>query len=99
MILVTAFVTGLLQIAFFNHALLGASGVAFMLILLSSFTNNGGGIPLTFILVVILFLGKEVLNSFGADQVSQFAHIIGGILGGIFGFFLEGGQKAKANPN
>ncbi|MEM6805179.1 MAG: rhomboid family intramembrane serine protease, partial [Bacteroidota bacterium] len=40
MILVTAFVTGLLQIAFFEQALLGASGVAFMLILLSSYTNS-----------------------------------------------------------
>jgi len=96
MILVTAFVTGLLQIACFEQALLGASGVAFMLIILSSYTNSrSGGIPLTFVLVVILFLGKELISSLGADSVSQFAHIIGGGLGGIFGFFLEGGLKRK----
>lgn len=92
MMLVTALVTGLLQVFFFNAALLGASGIVFMLILLSSFTNARGGIPLTFVLVVILFLGREVLQSFGQDNVSQFAHIIGGILGGLFGFFLEGGR-------
>ena len=97
MILVTALVTGILQIAFFDKALLGASGVAFMLILLSSYTNSrGGGIPLTFILVVILFLGKEVISALDltdSDNISQFAHIIGGVLGGTFGFFLEGGAK------
>lgn len=98
MILVTAFVTGLLQIAFFSSALLGASGVVFMLILLSSYTNAGGGIPLTFVLVVILFLGKEIMASFDADQVSQFAHIIGGIMGGLFGYFLERPNLKKETP-
>ncbi|TAE47908.1 MAG: rhomboid family intramembrane serine protease [Bacteroidetes bacterium] len=97
MIFVTALITGLLQIFFFHAALLGASGVAFMMILLSSFTNSRGGIPLTFVLVVVLFLGKEILGSFGEDNVSQFAHIIGGVLGGLFGFILEGGQRKKTS--
>lgn len=99
MMAVTALVTGILQIFFFQTALLGASGIVFMLILLSSFTNAKGGIPLTFVLVVILFLGKELFASFESDQVSQFAHIIGGILGGVFGFFLEGGIPTKADKS
>jgi membrane associated rhomboid family serine protease len=82
-------VTGLLHIFFFSEGLMGASGVVFMLILLSSFTNNRGGIPLTFVLVVVLFLGKEIVAAFGEDNVSQFAHIIGGALGGLFGFIWE----------
>ncbi len=95
MILVTAGVVGILQVLIFSSALLGASGIAFMLILLSSFTRTrSGGIPLSFLLIVVLFLGKEVYHAVSSDdQVSQFAHIIGGILGGIFGFFLEGGPK------
>jgi len=87
MIIITALVTGLLNISFFDTGLLGASGIVFMLILLVSFTNvKGGQIPLTFILVAILFVGKEVMHSLSADQVSQFAHIIGGVCGSIFGF-------------
>ena len=87
MIVITALVTGLLNISFFDTGLLGASGIVFMLILLVSFTNvKGGQIPLTFILVAILFVGKEVLQSLNSDQVSQFAHIIGGVCGSIFGF-------------
>lgn len=95
MIALTAFITGILNIALFNTGLLGASGIVFMLILLVSFTNvKGGQIPLTFILVTVLFIGKEVMHSLQADQVSQFAHIIGGVCGSIFGFM---GKKGNSN--
>ncbi len=87
MILITALVTGLLNVVFFHTGLLGASGIVFMLILLVSFTNTKSGeIPLTFILVALLFIGKEVLQSLATDQISQFAHIIGGVCGSFFGF-------------
>jgi len=87
MIFLTALFTGIINVLFFSTGLLGASGIVFMLILLVSFTNNdGGGIPLTFILVAILFIGKEVLQSLQTDHVSQAAHIIGGFCGSIFGF-------------
>ncbi len=87
MMLITAFVTGILNVTLFPTGLLGASGIVFMLILLSSMTNfKSGTIPLTFILVVILFLGKEVITSLQMDNISQFAHIIGGVFGAVFGF-------------
>jgi membrane associated rhomboid family serine protease len=87
MILFTAFITGIINILFFNTGLLGASGIVFMLILLVSFTNvRKGEIPLTFILVTFLFVGKELIQSVGDNQISETAHIIGGICGGIFGF-------------
>ncbi len=87
MMLVTAVVTSLLNLFFFHTGLLGASGIVFMMILLVSFTNSKSGeIPVTFLLVALLFIGKEVLNSLQTDQVSQFAHIIGGICGSVFGF-------------
>lgn len=87
MIMTTALVTGLLNIFLFNTGLYGASGIVFMLILLSSFANlRSGHIPLTFIIVVCLFLGKEVVSAFQNDNISQFAHIIGGICGSFFGY-------------
>jgi rhomboid protease GluP len=80
-------ITGILNTIFFSTALMGASGIVFMLILLSSFTNiRSGEIPLTFLLIVVLFLAKEVISAFGQDNISQFAHIIGGICGSLFGF-------------
>ncbi len=87
MILVTALITAIMNLFFFNTGLIGASGIVFMLIVLVSFTNvKSGQIPVTFILVALLFVGKELLNSLWADNISQFAHIMGGACGGVFGF-------------
>ena len=62
-----------------------------MMILLSSFTNfRAGTIPLTFILVLLFYVGNEVYSAFKSDQISQFAHIFGGLAGSVFGF---GGGK------
>lgn len=88
MIVVTGFVTGVLNACFFTHPLLGASGVVFMMILLASFTNHGkDDVPLTFILIVILYLGREIQQAFKGDDISQFAHLAGGLCGSLFGFF------------
>jgi membrane associated rhomboid family serine protease len=88
MIAITAMVTGVLNILLFSSNLLGASGVVFMMILLASFTNfNKGEIPLTFILILVLYLGRELFNSFANNNISEFAHIVGGFCGSLFGFF------------
>lgn len=89
MIVVTAFVTGLINILFFRTALLGASGIVFMFILLSSFGNTKERtIPLTLILVAVLYVGNEVLSGvFSKDHISQLTHILGGFCGGAMGFY------------
>lgn len=88
----TALVTGLVQFLFFpSTVLLGASGVVFMMIVLSSFTEMGKeGIPVTLILVVIFYLGGELLDGLTtADNVSQLTHIVGGLCGLVFGFSIK----------
>jgi membrane associated rhomboid family serine protease len=94
MMAVTALVTGVLNVLFFSRNLLGASGIAFMMILLISFTNfTKGEIPLTFILILLLYLGRELVNSFGSNNISEFAHIVGGFCGCLFGFY---GRTSRA---
>lgn len=95
-IALTAGVSGLFQILFFpGTALLGASGIVFMLILLSSLSGmRQGGIPLTLILVAIFYLGQEIYSAiFVSDSVSQITHIIGGICGTVLGFGMYHGKK------
>jgi GlpG protein len=86
MMLACVFITAILNVSFFSHGLLGASGVVFMFIVLVSLANfKSGEIPLTFILVVLLFVGKEFWQFFSDDGISHFAHIMGGAIGAIFG--------------
>jgi membrane associated rhomboid family serine protease len=86
----TALVSGLVVLFLLPKGLLGASGIGFMLIVLSSFSNfRRGTVPLTFLLVVALFIGNEVINSFEQDNISQVAHILGGSCGAAFGFALN----------
>ena len=98
MILFTALVTGLIHTVCFSSSILGASGIVFMMILLSSFGNaQSGKIPLTLLIVVAVFMGKEIVQGvFVRDNISRFAHILGGLCGGAFGYFaMEEDKKGK----
>ncbi len=93
---ITALLTGIVNYVFFwNVGLCGASGVVFAFIVLASFTGfKEGEIPLTFILVAIIFIGQQIYDGIVIqDNVSNMAHIIGGIIGAVIGFGLN--RKSK----
>ena len=88
-IAITAVISGILQCVFFPaSALLGASGIVFMLIMLASLAGSrGGGVPITLLLVGALYLGQQVYAIlFVRDNVANFMHIVGGVCGTAFGF-------------
>ena len=88
----TALITGLVNYFFFPHvALCGASGVVFAFILMTSFTSfKKGEIPITFILVAIVYLGQQVYDGiFIKDNISNMAHIVGGIVGAVSGYMMR----------
>ena len=96
-ILATALVTGIVNFVFFPRVqLLGASGVVFALILLSSFTSlKEGSIPLTFILVALIYIGEQVYQGiFVQDNVANLTHILGGLVGAGLGCVMN---KNKMN--
>jgi membrane associated rhomboid family serine protease len=96
MMCLTAVCSGLISILIFRTGGLGASGIVFMLILLASIVDvKEGTIPLTFVLVASIFIGKELVNSFRPDNISQMGHIIGGACGAFFGFMLIKPLKDK----
>lgn len=71
-----------------SRTLLGASGIVFMLIMLSNLAGSrNGGIPITLILVGALYLSQQVYDIlFVQDNVANFMHIVGGACGTVFGF-------------
>jgi GlpG protein len=91
-ILITAVITGIINYIFFPHvALYGASGVVFAFIILASFTGfRNGEIPVTFILVAIIYIGQQVYEGVTVtDDISNMAHIIGGLVGSFVGYNLN----------
>ncbi len=93
MIAFTAVITGIVNIIIApNTRLLGASGVVFAMILLSSITGTKSkdGIPLTLIVVAVLYISQEVYQGFtSADNISQLTHIVGGIVGCVYGMVMR----------
>jgi len=77
-----------------NHShQLGASGVVFACILLSSLVGASyGRIPLSFVIVSALYLGEELalfFNFWNPDGVSHHAHLTGGLVGAAAGFYIH----------
>ncbi len=94
MISVTALVTGVINSCLIPNALHGASGIVFMLIVLSSIvTINKNEIPLSFVFIVALYLGREIINAGTNESISTIAHIAGGLCGSLFGFLVAPKSK------
>ena len=90
--LAAALLTGVINFVFFpGTMLLGASGIVFAMILLSSITRaEDGAIPVTFILVALLYVGQELWQAITVrDNVANTAHIVGGAVGAGLGFLLN----------
>ena len=91
-ILITGLVTGLVTWFLFpGIALCGASGVVFAFIMMTSFTSfKEGEIPLTVILVAVIFIGQQVYEGlFIQDNISNMGHILGGNVGAVAGYTLD----------
>lgn len=87
-ICIVAVITGIAHCLISPYtALLGASGVVFAFILLSSITGDKGSIPLTTIIVAIIYISQQVTQGLVANnQISEITHILGGTIGGFYGF-------------
>ena len=87
MMAVTALAGGLLNMFFFDTGILGASGLVFLMIILSAFTSmKKGEIPLTLILIAAIYLGQEIYSGIAVnDNISHFGHLCGGVSGIGFG--------------
>ncbi len=99
---IASVVAAIFQMIFFpNVMLLGASGIVFMMIILCSAVNiREGGIPLSMILVILIYLGGEVWDAFTAhDNISHLTHILGGVCGAVFGILYAKDPKLRATTS
>lgn len=92
--ILTSLIIGIVNKILGKGGILGASGVAYMLILLSSFVNmENGKIPITLTLIILFFVVDEVIKLFRRkkDGVSHLGHITGAICGIILGMLALNG--------
>lgn len=92
--ILTSLIIGIVNKVFGKGGILGASGVAYMLILLSSFVNmENGKIPITLTLIILFFVVDEVIKLFRRkkDGVSHLGHITGAICGIVLGMLALNG--------
>ena len=70
---------------------MGASGIVFMMIAMASLSGmKNGCIPITLVLVLLLYLGGEIVDGITLrDNVSQLTHIVGGICGALLGISMR----------
>lgn len=87
-----ALITGVVHIFLpSDTALMGASGIVFAFILLSSVTGTSKGIPLTTIIVAVIYISQQMYEGFtSVNNVSYLTHIIGGSIGAVCGMALRG---------
>ncbi len=98
-IALTALVSGIIQCIFFpDTALMGASGIVFMMIIMSSLGGMRGGIPLTLVLVFVIYIGGEVYDGLVvSDNISQLTHIVGGVCGAFMGIVIRVSRGSKSS--
>lgn len=97
----TALVSGIFNILLRQPTLVGASSIVFMMIMLVSFARTKPGeIPLSFILIFVLYLLSELTAGVSGENpgVSNTAHIVGGICGVIFGFMKMIPKESASSP-
>jgi GlpG protein len=96
-VLLTALISGAIHLIFrpANYALLGASGVVFMLVMLTTYTFlhkiKWGKHPVLLYIIITLYIGGEIFLMVGqaagfiSNNISYSTHIVGGVCGIIFG--------------
>ena len=101
MMAITSLVTGLFHITFRppGVALLGASGIVFMLIFLTAYTYlnrlRWGRWPLGLIAIAAFYFGREFLGwggqliGFNQSDTSHITHILGGLCGLALGSIMQ----------
>ena len=95
MIATTAALTAVISMFLLHNVILGASGIVFMFMVLSSLVNREyDEVPLTFVIVILFYLSSEIAAALLVnDGIAHSAHLIGGGIGGLFGFLFAGERR------
>lgn len=90
LMITTTLIIGLFHLLTSKNAALGASGIAYMMIVLASFVNiQSGKIPITLVLILLIHVIDEfepLIIRREEDNTNHLAHLIGAFTGLVYGF-------------
>lgn len=96
MMTMSAFVSGVVAACFSPVPMLGANDIAFLMILLAAFSSiSKNEIPLSFILILILYIAQEFTGHPAEENASTIAHIAGGFCGSLLALFAVPKTRAQ----
>ena len=88
MLLITTVLVGYINMVITSKSIYGASSNTSMLIVLASFASaSQGKIPLTVILICLIYFVREIKRILKRDGSYHVGHIMGYICGLVFGFY------------
>lgn len=100
MMISTSLIIGFAFILMKSPPSMGSSGIAFMMIILSSFTHfHLKKIPVSFLLIFGLYIVREMIGFGASDNISRVGHIVGGLCGAGFGLYQIGRGSAIAHDS
>ena len=91
MITLTTLICSIVHTIFYKTSAIGASDNVYMLVVLCSIVNTTQGkIPITLLLIIIFYVADEIIKQIfkNNDNISHDSHIIGAIMGFVFGYFI-----------
>ncbi len=91
MLVLTTLISSAVHLVIYKHGAVGASDNVFMLIVLCSIVNiTDGKIPITLVFIFFFYVADEIIKQFSKknDHVAHDSHIVGALLGFLYGYFL-----------
>ena len=97
LVLITVAFAGVICVCFSNSVIYGTSGIVCMLLILAIFISaDKRQIPLSYILLAVIYFAREIVSIIDTNTIEVFCHFAGSLAGSLVGILsLSFGEKVR----
>ncbi|MCR5699512.1 MAG: rhomboid family intramembrane serine protease [Treponemataceae bacterium] len=97
LVLITVLFAGVICVCFSNSVIYGTSGIVCMLLILAIFISaDKRQIPLSYILLAVIYFAREIVSIIDTNTIEVFCHFAGSLAGSLVGILsLSFGGKVR----
>ncbi|MCR4790628.1 MAG: rhomboid family intramembrane serine protease [Treponemataceae bacterium] len=86
LLLVTTVVSGVICVCFASSVIYGTSGIVCMLLILGIYISiDKKSIPLSYILLAVIYFAREIISIIDANSLETFCHFVGALASSLVG--------------